>query len=168
LNLPQEVLFPLGSSKLAPEGETVLHKVAGSINTNEYRVEVQGHTDNLGIHGALAQRYPTNWELAGARAARVVRLLEEGGVNPNRLTAVSMGAYQPVASNESEEGRALNRRIEIRLLRITGPQGKGPDEVPDEAPDEALDESPGEEQGPSENAAEKNQEKAVEGPAAAE
>jgi chemotaxis protein MotB len=160
LNLPQEVLFPLGSSKLAPEGEAVLHKVAGSINTNEYRVEVQGHTDNLGIHGALAQRYPTNWELAGARAARVVRLLEEGGVNPNRLTAVSMGAHQPVASNDSEEGRALNRRIEIRLLRIKGPQG--------EAPDEVLDEAPGEEQGPLENAAEKNQEKAVEAPAVAE
>ncbi len=164
LNLPQEVLFPLGSSKLAPEGEAVLHKVASSINTDEYRVEVQGHTDNLGIHGALAKRYPTNWELAGARAARVVRLLEEGGVRPDRLTAVSMGSHQPVASNESEEGRALNRRIEIRLLRITGPKGKAPDEVPGEAPEEAQVEDPS----ASEGAAEKNQEKAVEAPAVAE
>ncbi len=189
LNLPQAVLFGIGSAELAPEGVTVLHKVAGRINTNEYRVEVQGHTDNLGIHGALARRYPTNWELAGARATRVARLLEEGGVDPGQLTAVSMGSHQPVASNENEEGRALNRRIEIRLLRIQGTKAveeaeeaieeaieEASDKATDKATDEATDATPAETQAEAtddvqaapEPAAEKNAEKDVEGSDAAE
>ena len=77
---------------------------------------MQGHTDSLAIYGALKARYPTNWELAGARAAGVVRVLEEAGTDPTRLSAVSMGQYQPIASNDTPEGRAENRRIEIRLL----------------------------------------------------
>jgi chemotaxis protein MotB len=78
---------------------------------------VQGHTDNVPIH---SERYPTNWELAGARASRVVRLLEENGVDPGRLWAVSHGEYAPVAPNDSNAGRAKNRRIEITLKPVAG------------------------------------------------
>ncbi len=116
LNLPQNVLFALGSAALEPTGVEVLRKVAKNIDVSTYRVEVQGHTDSLAIYGALKARYPTNWELAGARAAVVVRVLEDAGTDPTRLSAVSMGQYQPIAPNDTPEGRAENRRIEIRLL----------------------------------------------------
>jgi chemotaxis protein MotB len=79
-------------------------------------VEVQGHTDNVPIHSG---RYPTNWELAGARASRVVRFLEQQGVAPERLCAISHGEYAPVAPNDSAAGRAKNRRIEITLKPVT-------------------------------------------------
>ena len=76
----------------------------------------QSHTDNIAVGPRLKQRYPTNWELAGARAASVVRLLSESGVANDRLSAVSFGPFYPVESNDTSAGRARNRRIEIRLL----------------------------------------------------
>jgi chemotaxis protein MotB len=80
-----------------------------------YRVEVEGHTDNRPIRERLAIRYPTNWELAGARSASVVRLLQSEGIAGTRMRVVSLAEFAPVASNDSDEGRAQNRRIEIRL-----------------------------------------------------
>ncbi len=118
VNLSQEVLFPLGSAELGPGGEAVLRKVAARLRELPHRVEVQGHTDDLPIGGALAQRFPSNWELGGARAARVVRLLESAGVAPERLEAVSFADTRPVTSNATSDGRARNRRIEIRLIPV--------------------------------------------------
>ena len=114
--LPQDVLFPPGSAVLEPAGRRAVADIAARIKDREGRVEVQGHTDDRAIRGPLAQRYPTNWELAGARAASVVRVLEESGVAPDRLAAVSFGSTRPIASNETAEGRAQNRRIEVRVL----------------------------------------------------
>jgi chemotaxis protein MotB len=116
LNLPQEILFGSGSAQLSERGRAVVGKLAGRLATGSHRIEVRGHTDNVAIQGALAERYPSNWELAGARAASVVRLLAERGVPPDRMSAVSFGEFQTVASNDTPEGRARNRRIEIRLL----------------------------------------------------
>ena len=93
----------------------VLEKVAGQLTQLNDFVEVRGHTDNRRIGGALARRFPSNWELAAARAARVVRLLEERGVPGDRLAVVSYGPNVPLVPNDSAENRALNRRIEIRL-----------------------------------------------------
>jgi len=121
VKLSQAVLFPVGSADLSRAGRAVLAKVAARLASQDYKIEVQGHTDNVPIRGVLAKRYPTNWELAGARAARVVRLMVERGITPERLKAVSYAATRPVASNDSEEGRARNRRIEIRLLPGSGP-----------------------------------------------
>lgn len=120
LNLSQEILFPIGSATLSPGGDEVLLTVAERVAALGYRVEVMGYTDDRPIQGSLAQRYPSNWELAGARAASVVRVLESGGVDPARLAAVSFGPNRPRASNETAEGRARNRRIEIRLLPEAG------------------------------------------------
>ncbi|HEX2485388.1 MAG TPA: OmpA family protein [Myxococcota bacterium] len=114
--LPQDVLFPPGSAVLEPKGRRAVADIAARIKDREGRVEVQGHTDDRAIRGALAQRYPTNWELAGARAASVVRVLEESGVGAERLAAVSFGPTRPLASNDTPEGRAQNRRIEVRVL----------------------------------------------------
>ena len=77
-----------------------------------------GFTDNIPIRGSLTKKFPTNWELAGARAASVVRLLEKEGVDKLKLTAVSYGENQPVASNDTPEGRSQNRRIEIRMRPV--------------------------------------------------
>lgn len=115
LNLSQEILFPPGSARLGAAGRSVLAKVAARLAKVGHSIEVQGHTDDVPISGALARRYPTNWELASARATEVVRLLAERGVGAERLTAVSFGEFRPVAPNDSPEGRARNRRIEIRL-----------------------------------------------------
>jgi chemotaxis protein MotB len=113
LNLAQEILFPSGSASLNAGGIAVLHKVAERLRSLPNGVEVQGHTDNVALRASAS--YPSNWELAAARSARVVRLFVDAGVSPERLTVVSFGEHAPVASNETPEGRAKNRRIEIRL-----------------------------------------------------
>jgi chemotaxis protein MotB len=128
LNVSDDVLFATGSADLDRIGRDVLIKVAGQLKTLKDFIEVRGHSDNRKIGGSLAKRYPSNWELAAARAARVVRLLEANGVPGDRLAAVSLGPNQPVAANDTAENRARNRRIEIRLL----PHG-GPDKAADEA-----------------------------------
>jgi chemotaxis protein MotB len=116
LNVSDEVLFATGSAELDSIGRDVLKKVAGQIRNLRDFIEVRGHTDNLRIGGSLAKRYPSNWELAAARAARVVRLFEAEGIPGDRLVAVSLGENDPVVPNDSPDNRALNRRIEIRLL----------------------------------------------------
>jgi chemotaxis protein MotB len=116
VNIAQDILFPSGSARLNAEGRDVLASVAQRLAELPYRIDVEGHTDNAKIRGNLAKRYPSNWELAAARASSVVRLFLEVGIDGTRLTAVSHGAYRPVAANDTPEGRALNRRIEIRLL----------------------------------------------------
>jgi chemotaxis protein MotB len=118
VSMPGEVLFGSGSTTLTDSGRAMLLKVGAKLKDTPYQTVVAGFTDNVPIGGALVQKYPSNWELAGARAARVVRLLEAGGVPSERLIAVSFGENEPVASNDDEEGRAQNRRIEIRLRPV--------------------------------------------------
>jgi chemotaxis protein MotB len=88
------------------------------LKKSSHQILVIGHTDNKPIGPALVKHYPTNWELAGARAASVVRLFAHSGLPSKRLLAVSMADAQPVASNSTPEGRARNRRIEIRLRPV--------------------------------------------------
>lgn len=119
LNLPQRILFASGSVDLDPRGAAVLRKVSARLASNAYRIEVRGHSDDEVLIRDLARRFGTNWELAGARASRVVRLLQEEGIDGSRMIAISYGPFAPVASNETPEGRARNRRIEIRLVPDT-------------------------------------------------
>jgi chemotaxis protein MotB len=82
-------------------------------------IRVEGHTDNVPIHPRLQEKYATNWELSNARATNVVRFLQDKiGIAPERLQAVGLSEFHPVASNKTREGRAKNRRIEIALLPI--------------------------------------------------
>ena len=122
LNVSDEILFAPGQAEIGREGVAVLRKVAGQLTKNDQRIEVQGHSDNTRIRGRLRERYPSNWDLAAARASSVVRLLNKEGIDGTRLSAVSFGEFRPVASNADAEGRSLNRRIEIRLLP---PDGSG-------------------------------------------
>jgi len=126
LNVSDEVLFASGSAELDAKGQEVLVKVAAQLVPLKDAIHVRGHTDDRKIGGALAERYPTNWELAAARAASVVRLLERKGVSPKRLSAISLGPNDPVAPNDSAENRARNRRIEI-LLVPKSVEARGPE-----------------------------------------
>lgn len=120
LNLSQDILFRSGSATLEPYGVNLLVKVSEQLAKFPQQVEVQGHTDNVPV--SAASRWGTNWELAAARAASVVRLFEKNGVDPKHLTAVSYGQNAPVDTNDTPEGRARNRRIEVRLKPIEGAQ----------------------------------------------
>jgi len=110
LNLSQSILFPSGSASLNRQGQSVLQTVAARLEELPNDIEVQGHTDNVALKGPR-----TNWELAAERSAQVVRLFANFGIDPRRLTVVSFGENAPIAPNDTPEGRAKNRRIEIRL-----------------------------------------------------
>jgi chemotaxis protein MotB len=125
LNLSEEILFPSGSASLNASGQAVLRKVGRRLLELPHSIAVEGHTDNVPV----ARKYPSNWELAAARASSVVRLFAELGVEPDRLKAVSRGEFMPVDSNDTAEGRANNRRIEIQLdVPVDGPDAAASDE----------------------------------------
>jgi chemotaxis protein MotB len=133
LNVSDAILFPSGSAQLSVQGKDVLARVAGHLKQLPDRVEVQGHTDDVPIATAI---YPSNWELAAARATGVVRWLEGQGLEARRLSGVSFGEQRPVAPNDTPEGRARNRRIEIRLLPERGAGAAAPEAAPPAPPSE--------------------------------
>jgi chemotaxis protein MotB len=118
INLTEKVLFPSGAVNLSDEGNQMLTEVGEDLREVPFQVLVVGFTDNVPVGSKLKKSYPTNWELAGARAALIVRMLEKAGVAKKQLRAVSMAENMPVASNDTPEGRADNRRIEIRLRPV--------------------------------------------------
>jgi chemotaxis protein MotB len=118
VNLAQEILFKSGSANLDKAGKEILAKVAEELQGSTYEIQVIGHTDNQKIGPALAQRYPTNWELGSARASQITRLFKDAGIAESRMVAVSAADGRPRADNATEEGRAQNRRIEIRLRPV--------------------------------------------------
>jgi len=115
VDVAQDILFPSGAASLSKSGMAVLKTVAARLAELPYQISVEGHSDSRKIGGALKQRYPTNWELAGARAASVVRLFVASGIDGAKLAAVSHGSYRPIADEATAAGRARNRRIEILL-----------------------------------------------------
>ena len=114
IDLKQDILFPSGSAELSDLGVETLREVASALaEFPERSFQVEGHTDNVPIK---TTRFPSNWELSTARAVSVVTLFIEGGMNAEDLSAAGYGAFQPRADNASDEGRALNRRIEVVML----------------------------------------------------
>lgn len=125
VRLQESVLFDSGSASVKADGQGILVALARRLASLPGRIEVQGHTDDAPIAGALTQRYPTNWELSTARATAVVRLLqEEAQIPPGRLSGTGFGEHRPIASNATDEGRAQNRRIEL-VVRPEEPGGDG-------------------------------------------
>jgi chemotaxis protein MotB len=113
LQLPNDVLFDSGQTGLKPAGKGAVMQVAHVLATVPGRsFQVAGHTDNVPIDSA---RFPSNWELATARAVEVVKLFVSQGVDPKALSAAGYGEFDPMASNDAPDGRAKNRRIEITL-----------------------------------------------------
>ncbi len=117
-----EVLFPVASATLAPEGQAqianvvnILQEIADEIPAGiDWIIRVDGHTDNVPLSGG--GRFQDNWELSQARALSVVRYMTDTlGFPPERLAATGFGEYQPVNADNTEEARAQNRRIELKL-----------------------------------------------------
>ncbi len=111
-----KILFESGSVNILPEGQAVLKRIAQSLADADENLRIEGHTDNVTIGPVLAKRIPTNWELSVLRAASVVRFLEKNNIASERLSALGYSQYQPVADNDSEESKQLNRRVEIVLV----------------------------------------------------
>jgi len=113
-----EVLFDSGKANLKPESLSSLDKVAKILieNVPENNIGIEGHTDNVPIKHSS---WKSNWELSSHRALSVLEYLESQGVGPTRLSAIGYGEYHPVGSNDTQEGRQLNRRVEIVILPKT-------------------------------------------------
>lgn len=106
------MLFDSGRAELKSTSSNVLDKIASVLNLLDFEVRVEGHTDNVPIN---TPRYPSNWELSQTRALSVVKYFISKGVEPSRFQAIGYGKYRPIATNETPEGRALNRRVEINV-----------------------------------------------------
>ena len=117
VTMVDEILFSTGQAQVNPRGREVLLKIADSLRAQTgHDIVVEGHTDNVPIGPGLKSRFASNWELSAARALSVVRFLQErANLDPERLSAAAFGPYQPVAPNDTAEGRSRNRRIEIIL-----------------------------------------------------
>jgi chemotaxis protein MotB len=117
INMVDRVLFDSGQAQVKPAGVKVLKPVSDVLNKiSDKQIRIEGHTDNVTISPKLQDRFKTNWELSTARATTVVRyLIDQGGVDRQHLSAVGYADTHPLASNETEQGRASNRRIEIVL-----------------------------------------------------
>jgi chemotaxis protein MotB len=130
VKMKDKVLFPSGSALLNAEGKKSLQQIAAALQALKGKVvRVEGHTDNVPTRGGP---FATNWELSTARALAVVRFLQESGVDPARLGAAGYGEYQPIVPNDTPEGRAQNRRIEIVLAPDEPPPAPQP--APEPAP----------------------------------
>ncbi|MDD2689774.1 MAG: OmpA family protein [Candidatus Omnitrophica bacterium] len=110
-----DLLFDSGRAQIRREAFPLLDKVSSVLKeVSEFNVGIEGHTDNQPI--ALSG-WKSNWELSSARALSVLHyLINEKGISPNRLSANGYGEFRPVASNDTREGRQLNRRVEIVIL----------------------------------------------------
>lgn len=114
ITISDVVIFPVGEAEINESGLAILDKLVEMLKQFPYRVRVEGHTDAVPINTV---KYPSNWELSTARAARIVRYFIEHGIEPERLSAEGFAHYRPVADNSTPEGRARNRRVEIVYIR---------------------------------------------------
>lgn len=140
IHLAQDVLFEPGSADLGAAGGATLEELGSVLGTLEdQELQVEGHTDNVPI---ATRRFPSNWELSSARAMAVVHVLTESGVPPEAVSGAGFAEFRPVATNDTPEGRAQNRRIEIvilpdveSLLDVGTPSDAASDAVEDAAND---------------------------------
>ena len=115
---PSDLLFRSGSLEVNTDQGEFGPKFVEYLKGNDYLVFVTGYTDSQNPIGSLAQRYPTNWELSSARAALAVRYLASEGVADERLWAIGRAANDSVATNDTPEGRAQNRRLRVILRPV--------------------------------------------------
>jgi chemotaxis protein MotB len=114
LELPSDVLFKSGHSKLGNRAQAALSEVTDILlEFKDRRLMIAGHTDNRPIS---TKRFPNNWHLSTARAVSVLDFFVSQGFDPTKLAATGYGEFDPVGDNETEAGREQNRRIEIILV----------------------------------------------------
>ena len=108
-----DLLFDSGKAQIRQEAYPLLDKVSGILKDNMggFNIGIEGYTDNVPIKHSS---WKSNWELSTARSLSVLHfLVNEKGISPERLSAIGFGEYRPVATNDTREGRKLNRRVEI-------------------------------------------------------
>ncbi len=113
VEIKTDILFPSGSAEIEDEAVQILSGIAQILQPLPSPIRVEGHTDNRPIN---TLQFPSNWELSGARASRIVRLFESRGIAPGRLSVAGQGEYQPVADNATADGRNHNRRVTLVIL----------------------------------------------------
>lgn len=116
VSIQEMALFDSGKAVLRPEAFPVIDTLAVLLADMDNYVEVSGHTDNLPIN---TPEFPSNWELSVARSLNVMKyMLRNDNLQPERFSVVGYGEYRPIRSNNTEEGRAANRRVEVLILRM--------------------------------------------------
>src|SRR6202521_6154220 len=114
ISLREAGFFESGSAQMKSTSQAAFDRIAGMLRERDYRLRIEGHTDNVPIHNS---QFPSNWELSTSRATEIVRLLiVREGFGPARLSAAGYAEYYPVATNLTTEGRAMNRRVDIVIL----------------------------------------------------
>jgi len=113
IEINANVLFEPGRAELDPGSLEVLSAVAERLRDEPFNLEITGHTDIIPIRNSV---FASNWELSAVRATSVVRLLADSGIAPERLLAIGREASKPIASNDTADGRARNRRVELMIL----------------------------------------------------
>jgi chemotaxis protein MotB len=121
VSLRQAAFFPSGEDVIDPATYPILEKIAATLNSRGNRIRMEGHTDAVPIRTA---RFPSNWELSSARAIAMLRMLTDRfQVDPMRLSVTGYAETLPVAPNDTAEGRARNRRVDIVILSEMGLAG---------------------------------------------
>jgi chemotaxis protein MotB len=116
-----DILFPSGIATLSPDAEEVVKRLAETLRPFPNPIRVEGHTDNRPIS---TRAFRSNWELSSARAASVVHLLMQSGLEPARLAVIGLGEYRPAQDNATSEGRNANRRVLLVILGGGQPEGE--------------------------------------------
>jgi len=114
ISLPQTVLFGSGDDAVSNEARPTVEQIAAILREIPNKVILVGHADAVPIHN---RRFKNNWELAAARSLRLLELLgHDGGIDESRLSVASYSSFNPKDTNDTEDGRAINRRVEIVIL----------------------------------------------------
>lgn len=116
-----EILYSSAKADLSLAGLAVLQRLVPVFRDSSYAITVEGHTDSVPVR---AGRYASNWELSGARAGSVVRYLEANGIDSTRLRAIGYADTRPLAGNDTDQGRAANRRVELILDQPAAAEGR--------------------------------------------
>lgn len=115
IRLNNSILFDAGSAEIKKEAMVTIDEIIDTLAKIDNNVIVEGHTDSTPISNT---KFPSNWELSTARATNIIAyIIKSKKINPKRLSAVGYGEYMPVADNTSNEGRLLNRRVDIIILK---------------------------------------------------
>ena len=113
VEINSSILFTSGSATLSTQASEILNSLAEVFKDSRNPLYVSGYTDNLPIRTV---KYPSNWELSSARAASVVRLMANNGIDQSRMGAIGFGEFRPVTDNATPENRQKNRRVIIRIM----------------------------------------------------
>ena len=115
LHILDDILFSSGSADLENGSKEILSKIAALVKKMPNDIRIEGHTDNVPIHNS---QYPSNWHLSVARALNTAYfLINDEGLDPDKISIVGYSEYQPIAENDSDENRAKNRRVDFVIIK---------------------------------------------------